>query len=176
MSIHLLEQLVRRRGLDIQQSFAAEAANRLGPQPVAMAEATPRGLRLLAENERGLAEVTTALRRHYPEVLEIGEPRVRYRSSPEPAEPVMWIVIKTPPVHLPLLRADLLGRRAVLHDCEAFSATDSPGHTRLCALTPLSELLGYEIELDFLTGGSARLEMGFSHYEPLHGDEPDGAA
>jgi translation elongation factor EF-G len=64
----------------------------------------------------------------------------------------------------------------VLRDCEAFPATDTPGHTRLCALTPLSELLGYETELDFLTGGSARLEMGFSHYESLHGGGPDGAA
>ncbi|KAA3629751.1 MAG: hypothetical protein DWQ09_05820 [Proteobacteria bacterium] len=176
MSIHLLEQLVRKRGLDIQTGFAAEAAKRLGPQPIAMTEATPRGLRLLAENERGLAEATAALRNHYPEVLEIGEPRVRYQSEPEPAEPVMWIVIDIPSVHLPLLRTNLLGRRAVLRDCETSSATGSPEHTRLCALAPLSELLGYETELDFLVDGHARLEMGFSHYAPLHGGGPDGAA
>ncbi|HSH30273.1 MAG TPA: hypothetical protein VK971_10230 [Thiohalobacter sp.] len=176
MSVHVLEQLVRKRGLDIQVSFAAEAARQLGPRPAAVPETSPRGLRLLAENERQLAETVATLRHYYPDALDVGELRVRYRDDPEPAEPIMCAVIDAQRSHLALLRANLLQRRAVLRDCEARDGNAMPGRVLLCAHVPLIELLGYDIELAFLCDGDASLDMRFSHYAPLHGGGPDGAA
>ncbi len=176
MSIYLLEQLVRKHGLDIQIRFATEAAKLFAPHPTMVAQVSPRGLRLLAEGETQLAEATALLRHHYPEALEIDEPRVRYQDDPEPAEPIMWMIIDTLPIYLSLLRTNLLRRRALLIDCEDPSPTGTPGYIQLCAQAPLAELLGYETELDFLSGGNARLQMGFSHYAPLHSSGPGGAA
>jgi len=176
MSAHVLEQLVRKRGLDIQVSFAAEAAKLLGPRPTVVPETSPRGLRLLAENERQLADTVATLRRHYPGSLDVGELRVRYRDDPEPAEPIMWAVIDTPRPYLALLRANLLRRRAVLRDCETHDGTTAPNRALLCAHVPLVELLGYDTELAFLCGGDVLLDVRFSHYAPLHGGGPDGAA
>ncbi|BAZ93033.1 translation elongation factors [Thiohalobacter thiocyanaticus] len=176
MSVHVLEQLVRKRGLDIQTSFAAEAAKQLGPGPAVVPETSARGLRLLAETERQLAETVATLRRRYPDMLDVGELRVRYRDDPEPAEPIMCVVIDARHSYLALLRANLLQRRAVLRDCEVRDGAAAPGRVLLCALVPLSELLGYDVELAFLCGGDASLDMRFSHYAPLHGGGPDGAA
>ena len=175
MPTHVLEQLVRKRGLDIQASFATEAAKLLGPRPAAVPETSPRGLRLLAESEQQLADAVAMLLHHYPETLDVGEPRIRYRDDPEPAEPIMWVIIDVPRPHMALLRANLLRRRAVLRDCEARDGIAADGRARLCAHVPLAELLGYDAELGLLCGTDVRLDMRFSHYAPLHGG-PDGAA
>jgi elongation factor G len=52
-------------------------------------------------------------------------------------------------------------------------------HAALVAIMKLSSLLGFEDELERLSGGTARLTMTFSHYTPIDipaGDPPFGPA
>jgi|HigsolmetaAR204D_1030405.scaffolds.fasta_scaffold00241_7 predicted membrane GTPase involved in stress response len=153
-------------------AFARKALEVLRPGHDVAAEASPRGLTLLAETEMALEEPLSVLRDMYGNNIQVGPPKVRYRQNAEQLEePYMGLRIRCRPAYFTRLRIDLVRRGADISDAEL---------TSLCgvlrATAPLAVLVGYPAHVRTVTEGTAQLVMWLSHYAPVTNTPPGGNA
>lgn len=78
-------------------------------------------------------------------------------------EPVMRLEVSTPQDHLGAIIADLAARRAKITEVDSLAL----GASRVAALVPLAELLGYASSVRSLSGGRADFVAETATYEPV---------
>jgi elongation factor G len=86
-------------------------------------------------------------------------------------EPIMYVVVLTPPEHMGDVVGDLNSRRGVLQGMETRGEM-----TELTALVPFANLFGYQNTLSSITRGGAQHMMAFVRYEqipPYRGPDDD---
>jgi len=93
------------------------------------------------------------------------------RAGSRVLEPIMYVMVLTPPEHIGDVVGDLNSRRGVLQ------GMDERGEMmELTALVPFANLLGYQNTLSSITRGCAQHMMAFVHYEqipPYRGPDDD---
>ncbi len=165
-----VQQLIRGRQHAFQLAFAREAMARLGDAAQALIyEPSYKGLRILGRNEPVLMGPADAIRAQYGAAAEIEPVRVRYQWGPVVREPVMSVIVRAPARFAIAVREDLLRRGAESVDVASHAAEFTAQ-----ARATQAELLGYAPWLRDLTGGEAELDIGLSHYAPLHQDPGPG--
>lgn len=93
------------------------------------------------------------------------------KAGPRVLEPIMYVVVLTPPEHMGDVVGDLNARRGVLQGMETRGEM-----MELTALVPFANLFGYQNALSSITRGCAQHMMAFVRYEPIpphHGPDDD---
>jgi elongation factor G len=91
------------------------------------------------------------------------------KAGPRILEPMMRVVVLTPPEYMGDVIGDLNSRRGQVQ------GMDSRGDRQeITALVPLANLFGYPAGLRVMTRGGATCTMTFEHYEALPPNRPGG--
>ncbi|HEV8392388.1 MAG TPA: hypothetical protein VGQ35_21215 [Dongiaceae bacterium] len=93
------------------------------------------------------------------------------KAGPRILEPMMLVIVLTPPVHIGDVIGDLNSRRGQVQEMD-----DRYGTLIVTALVPLSNLFGYVSTLKSMTRGRAESMMAFERYEqvpPYRGPDDD---
>jgi elongation factor G len=84
-------------------------------------------------------------------------------AQPIVLEPIVEVEVIVPHENLGDVTGDLASRRAQVTG----TLSAAQGRAGIQALAPLSELAGYQVRLDSLTGGQGAYTLAPSHYEPV---------